>query len=158
MIFSTSSDHLAEFGLICCATFQAGPDLLRNKSSQAWFVAQQIRPRLISCTTFQAWPDMLRNKSGLAWFVAQRIRPGLICCATNQAKLSQMVGAAGKNRVFKHFLPDFCPVWCVSSICIHMFRIFWKEIGPSLRFLAVGTTDTKVRRSTEFTNANSYNV
>ena len=68
-----------------------------------------------------------------------------------------MVGAAGKNRVFKHFLPDFCPVWCVSSICIHMFRKFWKEIGPSWLFLAVGTTDTKDRRSTGVATANSTN-
>ena len=47
--FSTFSDHLVEFGLICCTAYQARPDSLRN---------------LICCTTFQVWPDLLRNVSG----------------------------------------------------------------------------------------------
>ena len=34
---------------------------------------------------------------------------------------------------------------------------FFKKIGPSLFFLAAGTTDTKVRRSTGVTTANSTN-
>ena len=66
-----------------------------------------------------------------------------------------MVGVAGKNRVFQHFLPEFCPVFCILSSCIHIIRIFWKEIGPSLLFLTVGTTNTKVRRSTGVATANS---
>ena len=38
-----------------------------------------------------------------------------------------------------------------------MTRIFFEKIGPSLFFLAAGTTDTKVRRSTGVTTANSTN-
>ena len=38
-----------------------------------------------------------------------------------------------------------------------MTRIFFKKIGPSLLFLAAGTTDTKFRRSTGVTTANSTN-
>ena len=32
--FSTSYNHLAEFGLMCCATNQASPEMLSNKSGQ----------------------------------------------------------------------------------------------------------------------------
>jgi len=35
--------------------------------------------------------------------------------------------------------------------------ILKKKIGPSLRFLAAGTTDTKFRRSTGVATANSTN-
>ena len=38
-----------------------------------------------------------------------------------------------------------------------MTRIFFKKIGPSLFFLAAGVTETKVRRSTGVTTANSTN-
>ena len=38
-----------------------------------------------------------------------------------------------------------------------MTRIFWKDIGPDLLFLVAGTIDTKFRRSTEVTTANSTN-
>ena len=121
----------------CFKQHQARTDMLSKRS-----FAQQINPRRICCTTFQA----------------HHFRPGLIRCATNQAKLSQMVGVAGKNRVFQHFLPEFCPVFCILSSCIHIIRIFWKEIGPSLLFLTVGTTNTKVRRSTGVATANSTNI
>ena len=40
---------------------------------------------------------------------------------------------------------------------MNMTRIFFEKIGPSLFFLAAGTTDTKVRRSTGVTTANSTN-
>ena len=64
---------------------------------------KKIRPRLKRCATNQARLDSLRNILGQTQF-------GLIRCATFQAKLSQMVGGAGKNRGFEVFLPDFCPV------------------------------------------------
>ena len=56
------------------------------------------------------------------------------------------------------FLLDFCPVFCILSICIHIIGIFWKEIGPSLLFLTAGTTNTKVRRFTGVATANSTNI
>ena len=39
--FSSSCHHLAEFGLKRCATFQASPEMLRNKSGQTQPVGQR---------------------------------------------------------------------------------------------------------------------
>ena len=49
-------------GLIRCATNQARPDLLRNKSGEAWFVAQQIRPNSAR------WPERLEKTAFLEGF------------------------------------------------------------------------------------------
>ena len=80
--------------------------------------------------------------------------PDLLCNISGKAKLSQMVGGAGKNCFFFNV---FCPAWCILFICMHIIQIFWKEIGRNLLFLAVGKTDTKVRRSTGVATANSTN-
>ena len=58
---------------------------------------------------------------------------------------------------FGGFLPVFCPVFRFFTDNMYMTRIFFKKIGPSLFFLASGTTDTKVRRSTGVTTVNSTN-
>ena len=73
------------------------------------------------------------------------------------AKLSQLVGGAGKNTFLGGFFSVFCPVFCFFIDSLYMTRIFWKKIGPSLLFLAARTTDTKFRRSTGVTTANSTN-
>ena len=77
--------------------------------------------------------------------------------ATFQAKLIQLVRGAVKNSFFGGFLPVFCPVSCFFTDNLYMTRIFFEKIGPSLFFLAAGVTETKVRRSTGVTTANSTN-
>ena len=72
-------------------------------------------------------------------------------------KLSQLIGGAGKTTFFGGFLPVFCPVLCFFTDSLYMKRIFKKKIGPSLLFLAAGTTDTKFLGSTGVTTANSTN-
>ena len=72
-------------------------------------------------------------------------------------KLSQLIGGAGKTTFFGGFLPVFCPVLCFFTDSLYMKRIFNKKIGPSLLFLAAGTTDTKFLGSTGVTTANSTN-
>ena len=68
-----------------------------------------------------------------------------------------MVVGVGKT-VFLPFFAFFLPCFFyIFSIFIHIIRIFWKEIGPSLLFLTLGTTNTKVRRSTGVATANSTN-
>ena len=62
-----------------------------------------------------------------------------------------------KTPFFGGFLAIFCPVFCFFTENMYMTRIFFEKIGPSLFFLAAGTTDTKVRRSTGVTTANSTN-
>ena len=66
-----------------------------------------------------------------------------------------------KNLQKRWFFQPFQPagwVWTDFDICQKPFeRIFWKEIGPSLLFLAAGTIDTKFRCSTGVTTANSTN-
>ena len=64
---------------------------------------------------------------------------------------------ADKNAFFGVFLPVFCPVSCFFTDNLYMTRIFFEKIGPSLFFLAAGVTETKVRRSTGVTTANSTN-
>ena len=72
-------------------------------------------------------------------------------------KLSQLIGGAGKTTFFGGFLPVFCPVLCFFTDSLHMKQIFKKKIGPSLLFLAAGTTDTKFLGSTGVATANSTN-
>ena len=55
------------------------------------------------------------------------------------------------------FLPVFCPVLCFFTDSLHMKQIFKKKIGPSLLFLAAGTTDTKFLVSTGVATVNSTN-
>ena len=62
-----------------------------------------------------------------------------------------------KTPFFGGCLPVFCPVFCFFMDNMYMTRIFFEKIGPSLFFLAAGTTNTKVRRSTGVTTANSTN-
>ena len=54
-------------------------------------------------------------------------------------------------------MPVFCPVSCFFTDSMYMTRIFKKKIGPSLPFLAAGTTDTKFLGSTGVATANSTN-
>ena len=75
----------------------------------------------------------------------------------NLSKLSQLIGGAGKTTFFGGFLPVFCPVLCFFTDGMYMTRIFKKKIGPSLPFLAAGTTDTKFLGSTGVATANSTN-
>ena len=82
----------------------------------------------------------------------------LIWSGPNQVELSQMAGGARKNSFFWQFLAVFCPVFCFFTKNIYNKKIFWKKIGPSLLFLEAGATDTKVRRSTGVTTANSTNI
>ena len=70
-------------------------------------------------------------------------------------KLSQLIGGAGKTTFFGGFLPVFCPVSCFFTDSMYMTRIFKKKIGPSLPFLAAGTTDTKFLGSTGVATADT---
>ena len=72
-------------------------------------------------------------------------------------KVAEIVRSADKTPFFGGFLPVFCPVFRFFTDNMYMTRIFFEKIGPSLFFLAAGTTDTKVRRSTGVTTANSTN-
>ena len=76
---------------------------------------------------------------------------------TLEAKLDPLVKGSDKNIFFEGVLPVFRPVFCFFTDNMNMTRIFFKELGPSLLFLAAGTTDTKFRRSTGVTTANSTN-
>ena len=100
----------------------------------------------------QAKPESARAESGLHPILPDPILPG-----QNRVKLSQLVGGAGKNSFSGVFWSVFCPVLCFFTNYMYMIWIFWEKIGPSLLFLAAGTTDTKVRRSTGVTTANSTN-
>ena len=80
-----------------------------------------------------------------------------ICCATDTDKLSQLARGAKKTPFFGGFLSIFRPVPCFWALYMYMAGIFWKENGFILLFLAAGTTDTKFRRSTGLTTANSTN-
>ena len=93
---------------------------------------------------------MLRTIYGQTEFVSR-------WCAPSTDKLSQLAGGSGKNTFFVGFLPIFRPVNCFWAEYLYMKRIFWKENGPSLLFLAAGTTHSKFRRSTGVTTANSTN-
>ena len=63
-----------------------------------------------------------------------------------------------KNTFFGGFFSRFFPVSCFFTDSLFITRIFWeKKIRPSLFFLAAGTTDTKFRRTTGVTTANSTN-
>ncbi len=97
----------------------------------------------------EKWAKTLQKRC-LAQFVHR-------CCATSTDKLSQLAGGSEKNTFFVGFLPIFRPVNCFWAENLYMKRIFWEENGLSLLFLATGTTDTKFRRSTGVTTANSTN-
>ena len=53
--------------------------------------------------------------------------------------LSQMDEGLETNRFFRGFYPFFVPILPLDSLFMYMTRIFYKEIGPSLLFLAVQT-------------------
>ena len=103
------------------------------------------------------FPRPICHFPSLSWKVA----------ATFQAKLNLSWKVAATNRdklriqwnkqVFCRFYKVFRPIFCFRRVFMYMTRIFKKDIGPSLLFLASETTDTKFRRSTGVTTANSTN-
>ena len=86
--------------------------------------------------------------------LAQKVA-GLKSCW--RKKLQRWSEVLKKTPFFGGFLPTFRPVLCFFTEYLYMKRIFWKENGPSLLFLAAGTTHSKFRRSTGVTTANSTN-
>ena len=110
------------------------------KPSLSWFVAATFQAKLglsrFVAATFQA-------KFNLSWNVA----------ATFQDKLKIL----WNKQVFCRFYLLFRPIFCFETVFMYLTRIFWKDIGPGLLFLASETTDTKFRCSTGVTTANSTN-
>ena len=128
-----------------------------------------IRPGQIWTCSYPAWLDLvlsISGRPGRIWSgpdlarpdMDVNIRPGLIWTCPYPAKLSQLAGGAGKKHLFWRVFVGF-------SSCFLLFHrqfvydtdILKKKIGPSLLFLAAGTTDTKFRRSTGVATANSTN-
>ena len=55
---SSPSNHLAEFVLKCCATFENNLEMFCNIWGQTCIFT---KPRLMCCATSRAWPDLLYN-------------------------------------------------------------------------------------------------
>jgi len=112
-----------------------------------------------SITVCYDWIERILTRSKTVWtdFDPVKICSNRFWPGQNLSKLSQLVGGDEKNILFGEFLPVFCPVFCFSTDNMYMTQIFIEKIGPSLLFLAAGTSDTKFRHSTGVTTANSTN-
>ena len=100
--------------------------------------------------TFQA-------KLSLSWIVAATFRDKFNLSWNVAATFQDKLKILWKKQVFCRFHLLFRPIFCFETVFMYLTRIFWKDIGPGLLFLASETTDTKFRCSTGVTTANSTN-
>ena len=100
--------------------------------------------------TFQA-------KLSLSWIVAATFRDKFNLSWNVAATFQDKLKILWNKQVFCRFHLLFRPIFCFETVFMYLTRIFWKDIGPGLLFLASETTDTKFRCSTGVTTANSTN-